>query len=422
MFQKISLKGSLISLIKSIDMFNYLLKNHHRRVAIIAYNLGLNLDLSQEELKNLVYAASLHDIGALSVTERDLLIKMDVENPQQHEIIGSAMLKSFSPFKDISNIIRHHHIKWSDRQIIKDFSTIPRECFILHLADRIEILIDATKDILPQVPRISTIINTHNGTTFAPWCIEAFNKISVQENFWLDIDFKSMDQVLDSLASTDLDILIDDQDIEALAITFARVIDYRSPFTASHSTSVAHVSYAIAELAGLSKDKCNQLKIAGYLHDIGKIAIPNELIEKNTKLTDEEFEKVKLHSYYTYMILSKLEGLEDICNLASKHHEKHDGTGYPYHITENNFPIELDILAYADIFTSLSEDRPYRKGLSQQLILDILKEFSKSKLSHNIYDLIQSNFDALYQVRTSAFESSYSFYHKNIDQVITFAS
>ena len=159
MHQSISLKGTLISLIESIDMFNYLLKNHHRRVAIISYSLGLQLGLGDEDLKNLVFAASLHDIGALTVEERDKLIEMDVENPRNHEIIGSAMLSAFEPFSEISKIVYHHHIKWSEIESKYKSTDIPKECFILHLADRIDILTHPNNDILIQSREITKLIN-----------------------------------------------------------------------------------------------------------------------------------------------------------------------------------------------------------------------------------------------------------------------
>lgn len=422
MLQQISLKSTLISLIESIDMFNYLLKNHHRRVAIISYNLGIQLGLTDEQLKNLVFSASLHDIGALYVEERDKLIQMDVDNPRNHEIIGCAMLKSFTPFKEISEIIYHHHVNWLEVQTNNTGDEIPLECFILHLADRIDILIDPTKDILPQVSTIIPKINSYSGQSFAPWCVDAFNLASVQDNFWLDINYKSMEQVLNALASDNIDIFIDENDLEELAFTFSRIVDYRSHFTASHSLSVGSVAYELAKLAGMNNNKCHQIKIAGYLHDIGKIAIPNELIEKTERLTDEEYEKVKLHSYYTYMILSKLKGLEDICDLASRHHEKYDGSGYPYHITKNMFSKELNILAYSDIFTSLSEDRPYRMGLTSSETLSILKGYSDHQLSREIYQLIEDNYETLENIRKTASESSYRFYDENIEQILFWLS
>lgn len=117
------------------------LKNHHRRVAIISYHIGKAYGLSEERLNNLVIAAALHDIGALTVSERDELIKMDVENPQPHARLGSYMLDSFAPFHEISRILYYHHWSYNrDDQWVVTKGKVPVESYILHVADRIDIL------------------------------------------------------------------------------------------------------------------------------------------------------------------------------------------------------------------------------------------------------------------------------------------
>ena len=100
-----TLKSLIMSFTKSVDLYNFLLKNHHRRTAITAYQMGKAYGLNEEKLSDLVIAAALHDIGALTVSERDELIKMDVENPQPHASLGSYMLDSFEPFHKISKIL-----------------------------------------------------------------------------------------------------------------------------------------------------------------------------------------------------------------------------------------------------------------------------------------------------------------------------
>lgn len=101
-------------MIKAIDTFNYLLKSHHRRTAVISYHIGKELRLNNDQLMELVMAASLHDIGALSVQERDMLVKEDVLNPTPHCLMGHRMLSSFIVFKEIAQAIKHHHIKYED--------------------------------------------------------------------------------------------------------------------------------------------------------------------------------------------------------------------------------------------------------------------------------------------------------------------
>ena len=124
----------------------------------------------------------------------------------------------------------------------------------------------------------------------------------------------------------------------------------------------------IAQILDYPEKKQRELRVAGLLHDIGKIAIPSELIEKNGKLTPTERTNVQAHAYYTDVILRDLDGLNGITAWAAHHHENHDGSGYPENLTGNNISEEMDILSYADIYTALSENRPYRTGLSQEEI------------------------------------------------------
>lgn len=415
MSDTISLKEVLISFVESIDLFNYLLKNHQRRVAIISYNLGIAAGLSYEELHDLVYAASLHDIGALTVEERDLLIDMDVENPRSHEIIGSAMLSVFPPFKKISDIINHHHIKYSEVNTVYQTEDIPKECFILHLADRIEILIQNDSPILSQASHIKEKINKQTPRLFAPWCVELFNILSSSERFWLDIDHLTLNQILHNVDLTHDDLLLNNESLDHLATIFSRIVDFRSHFTASHSVSVGAVAAEIGKIMFLSKECCNKLRIAGLLHDIGKIAVPTEIINKQGPLNPNEYSQIKSHSYYTYAILSKINGLEDICNLASRHHERLDGSGYPFHIDANNFSLELEILAYADIFTSLCENRPYRQGRADKDVLEVLSSFTPNQLSYEIYYVIANNFLWLNTVRIEAQKNSMQFYREAVE-------
>jgi HD-GYP domain-containing protein (c-di-GMP phosphodiesterase class II) len=415
MFEVISLKDTLISFIESIDLFNYLLKNHQRRVAIIAYNLGVAAQLTPKELCDLVVAASLHDIGALTIAERDMLIDMDVENPRHHEIIGSAMLRVFPPFYRISSIIDHHHIKYNEVESYSSVEKIPRECFLLHLADRIEILIDSEEPTTLQAHDIITRINSYKGKLFAPWCIEIFNSISKSESFWTDIEHITMEALLKKIEFTDENILMNDGNLEKLATVFSRIVDFRSHFTASHSVSVGAVASEIGKIMFLSAGTCHKLRIAGLLHDIGKIAVPTEIIEKEGPLDSNEYSQIKSHAYYTYEILSKIEGLEDICSLASMHHERLDGSGYPFHIDALGFSLELEILAFADIFTSLCENRPYRQGRTEKEVLPILESFAPEQLSFEIYYVISNNFQWLNTIRYEAQKNANYYYHNTIE-------
>lgn len=392
-------KDVLIALIKSIDLISFLLKHHHRRVGIIAYHLGLECKLDKQSLSNLVAAASLHDVGALSVKERDELIQLDISNPHPHAFLGGAMLSSFSYFKDISTIIKYHHWEWNfGENKYNDDEEVPFESYILHLADRIDILINKDDWILDQVDDIAKIIISKSGSTFNPDCVNAFIKISKLESFWLDIDTIFMEDLLkDALIDDEIDLNMDL--LEELAYTFSRIIDFRSEYTLSHSSGMGVVASEIARLCGLGPEICTKVKIAGFLHDIGKIGVPNEILEKPGKLTKYEFNKIKAHPYYTQKILGNIKGFDEICKWASMHHEKKDGTGYPNHLTEEDFSIEVDILNCADKITALSENRPYREGLDSKKILELLNDGFSKVDNTQVLNIVNENIDLLIDLR-----------------------
>lgn len=397
MVKKICIKNVMVSLIKSIDAFNYLLKDHHRRTAIIAYQLGNIYGLDKHRMDDLILAASLHDIGALYVSERDQLLQADVDNPREHEINGAKMLQGFKPFESIAKIIGHHHIKYESVLLgLVEPSEVPLESYILHLADRIDVML--LKHV-NEPARVIDEITGRFGTVFAPFLMDTFTKATENHDFWSNIQFDSYhDLLIRSIDDTHYDI--DNEGVESLALLFAHIIDFRSPWTTHHSETVSQLAHRIGQLVGFTESVCWELRIAGYLHDIGKIAIPVELINKPGKLTPTEYEKVKNHVVYSTLILSPISEFENIVTLASNHHEKRDQSGYPLKPQKDGFSLQTDVLAFADIFAALSENRPYRARMNNEEIKRTLAEFSPEKLSESVYQTILNHFDELINIAT----------------------
>lgn len=369
------LNDVMISLIHSIDIVNYLLKNHHKRVAIISYNIGKEMNLSEESLTRLVVAASLHDIGALYVKERDKLIELDISNALEHAVRGKMLLNALDFFVPTSNIILHHHRKWNGGNGSQfENHPVPLESFILHLADRIEILYNTEEYYFNQNELILEEILKRRESIFHPDVVDAFLSLSIKESFWLSITDMELVDVLRRVIGSNHTFKIDLILLEKITIIFANIVDYRLRFTATHSTGVGEVAYALARKHGLPLITCKKLRLAGYLHDIGKIGIPTEIIDKPGQLTDEESRIMKSHVYFTNKILKDIQGMDDICLWASMHHEKRDGSGYPFHKDEEAFSDEVDILILADIFTAVSENRAYRKDFSRREIRNLIDE------------------------------------------------
>lgn len=411
--EKLTLKELAIPLINAIDSFNYLLKSHHRRTAIISYFIGKEMKLSDEKMINLVISAALHDIGALSVQERDMLIKGDVEFPEPHCSMGYKMLSTFDAFEVISQIIKHHHIKYCDLEKYSK-GEILIQSQIIHLADRVDILTLSDQFILNQKKAITSSIIEHSGSTFNPIVVDAFQKVSKGDIFWININNITMDKLLRNINFT-LDYELSIDDVMDFAMMISKIIDFRSKYTAAHSCTVAHLAYSIGKMIGWDADMCKKIKVAGYLHDLGKIGIDPGIIEKNGPLSDEEYNQIKLHAYYTEQILLDLVGnswFKDIIYWSKNHHENKIGTGYPYSISEEEVDTGIMVLSFADIMSALMENRPYRKSLGIEKTIQIMQKEVAPKLSQSIFSVILQNIDELNKIILDCQILNYNLYGK----------
>ena len=159
----------------------------------------------------------------------------------------------------------------------------------------------------------------------------------------------------------------------------------------------------LTKLSGFSDRECHMMEIAGFLHDLGKLAVSNEILEKNGALSDEEIHEMRKHTYYTYIILNKIKGLEHISTWAAYHHEKLNGNGYPFHVKGEDFSKLARIMAVADIFTAITEDRPYRAGMSEDEAVRVLNNMVENgSIDGTIVKLVQDNAAHINDVRAKA--------------------
>lgn len=164
---------------------------------------------------------------------------------------------------------------------------------------------------------------------------------------------------------------------EDVIFTLARTIEARDRYTEGHCERVSDLSITLAKEIGLSENDQKALKNGGILHDIGKIAIDETILNKPGKLTPEEFEKMKSHPVKGAEICKNLKTLTDALPIIRSHHEKCDGSGYPDGLKKDEIPIIARIMAIVDVYDAIITDRPYRKGLPQDTAINILKEESK---------------------------------------------
>jgi putative nucleotidyltransferase with HDIG domain len=182
--------------------------------------------------------------------------------------------------------------------------------------------------------------------------------------------------------------------LDNICVAFADVIDAKSPFTLCHSTGVSQVAVAMGEYFQLSGADVKTLRRAALLHDIGKLGVSNSILEKDGKLTAAEWEQVTKHPFYTYAILNRISGFEEIREIAASHHEKLDGSGYYRGLREKDLPLMSRILAVADIYDALAAKRPYREALPKEKVLAIIGAETPHKLDSSCVEALASCVDS----------------------------
>ncbi|MBC7330295.1 HD domain-containing protein [bacterium] len=178
----------------------------------------------------------------------------------------------------------------------------------------------------------------------------------------------------------------------SLSELFCCFVDFKSHYTAFHSRGVAKIAEEIGKLLSLPQIEVDMLKIGGHLHDLGKLGIAPSIIEKPGKLSEEEFALVRAHPYLTYITLNRLRNFEKIRDAAAFHHERLDGSGYPFKLKGEEIPLHARIMAVSDVFSALREKRPYRAAMNIGEVINIVeREAKEGKLDLQIVSLLISH-------------------------------
>jgi putative nucleotidyltransferase with HDIG domain len=162
--------------------------------------------------------------------------------------------------------------------------------------------------------------------------------------------------------------------MDGIILAMVRTLEARDPYTAGHQRRVTLLSYAIAQEMGINKDKLEGIRMAGMIHDIGKIYVPSEILSKPRKLTEVEFQIIKTHPQVGYDILKDIEFPYPVAEIVRQHHEKMDGSGYPQGLSGKDILREAKILCVADVLEAMSSHRPYRPAIGIEKTLAEIKD------------------------------------------------
>lgn len=410
-----NIRSLLGALAKALNLINPEVENHHEQTAYFSYFIGRELGFEEEELHTVVYAALLHDIGSI-ILERQVSIEEIESNAREFARIGADMIRDLPEFETIANVIQYCQTDWETlyREAALGGGTCPigaRYAAVIHLGDFVSTCLDPNRRILNQVPRICELAREGSGAEFMPEAVDALLSFRDIEVIWLDAANNPSFLMLFTGEFHRVSL----QKTAQLTRLMSRIIDYRSAFTAMHSAGVAASARELARLSGMDAADCLKMEIAGNLHDVGKLVVPRSILEKNGKLTDEEFSIIREHPYYTRMILMDIDGFEDIANWAGFHHEKLNGRGYPFHFDRDGLDLGSRIMAVADIFSAITEDRPYRKGMPREQVIQVLREnVEREAIDGALVELLIAHYDEVDAAREKQSHEAGSRYYDSM--------
>lgn len=382
---EITLRQMITIIHRTINSVDKRLLNHGEQVGYIMLCL-LKIDggYSEDEMRRICAISTFHDIGAYKVLEIDKLADVDTISTFDHAVYGSLFIKYFSPLSDLYKIVLDHH--FTERHLTeKQLCFVCEEGLLLSFADYLDRLYlnNYALDKICIEKNCKDYSNKHKELFF-----KADKKFNIREKL------NDGSYVEDLYAFFEQQIITRDEVI-SYSKMLAYSIDFRSEATVKHTITVEAISYQIAKLYGLDEENQTRIKVAAALHDIGKIGIPVEILEKPGKLTDDEFEAIKNHAIIGYNILSGL-NIDDIRDIGTLHHEKLDGTGYPFGLKAEELTIEMRIVAVGDIVSALLGSRSYKEEFNKDNIIKILSNMVEyKKIDLKIVKLFIDNYDFL---------------------------
>ena len=227
------------------------------------------------------------------------------------------------------------------------------------------------------------------GRWFDPALVEALLAIRDDQAFWGPLADPSVVPPAAAWEPDDRVVMADDRRLDRVAEAFARVIDAKSPYTARHSEQVARWAVAIAEQLDFDAAGLRDLWRAGLLHDIGKLAVSNRILDKPGRLDPDEMAVIREHPRHTQAILARVACFRSIVHTAASHHERLDGRGYHRGLAAFDLTRAARVLAVADIYEALTAERPYRAAMPAERALDIVRSERGTGLCPSAIDALE---------------------------------
>ncbi|MDF3001946.1 MAG: hypothetical protein K0Q48_2065 [Bacillota bacterium] len=399
----LTLRRVMSIMLRALDHIDVRLVDHGHRVAYIVYKMmQASGAYSLREMQEIVIVSALHDIGAYKTEEIDNMLRFETDDVFDHSIYGYLFLKYMSPLNKWAEAVLYHHLNYSHHNKFKLDSKISEIAVMIHLADQM--------DVVLQKKEPSELSDDESwGHRYGKTAISFFNRANRQ----VDIE----EQIKSGAYLNELNEMLKDGDFDSETMMefihmIAYSIDFRSETTVTHVVSTVSISLELGRLLGLEEEDLEKIELGAYLHDIGKIATPLEILEKPGGLTQEEMRIMREHIEITGDIL-KGRVQDEIYQVAYRHHEKLDGRGYPLKLKADQLTLNDRIVAVSDMMSALAGKRSYKESFSKEVVIDILqRQLDSGKLDRSVIETAIANYDFIMECcRTNTLRIT-EIYHK----------
>ena len=393
---------------RSLNRMNDLLVGHGERVAYGVMRL-LEQDgrFSEEEIGQIVWTVVFHDVGSFRKTDTWNVVKLDTEENCPHAIYGFLFLKTFFPFSQYAPIVRYHHA--SDAEIANAGADEKLEWVMkcLRIVDETDLVF--IKHGQQNMDAVRYFFKERSKKIFPDGEPLPAEEFSVMQD---------MDAIHNFLLERIRKLALNDEEKEALLRTLVCSMDFRSHYTALHCSMMVRASEMLADYFDLDENVKNEIYIGSILHDLGKIAIPVEILECPGKLDGRSWEIMKSHVMITEDILKGCVS-DAILQIAVRHHETLDGSGYPRGIDATELNLPQCIVAASDIVSALSEERSYKQAFPLHEVMHILRKMcDDGKICPSVIQMLEDHCDDIYHAvleeglhTAEAFEQIYAEYY-----------
>ncbi len=401
----IALHRLVLSLSEALDWVRSDTADQRQRLTYIALRIAQQMEVRPGELRDMFLAAALqepvlkgvsHSVSCDEACERAETVGAD-------QVAAAAVAPAMELLESVAWTARCRRVRWEHGAGDEvDGRPVRLASHILGVADSVSKVVDRNFPVLAQAESITKQITAETGRTHHHAPVAAFEQLARTEAFWLDCISPRLHGLI--VARIDWPAMsVRHPVIRHIAKVFGQMVDSLSPWTAGHSAGVAATAVCLAELMGFCSGEQAAMRLAGWLHDMGKLSVPAHVLDKNDRLSRQEWAVVRGHPYYTYQILNSVGGPRRIVEWAGFHHERTDGKGYPFGLGGDALSVGARIMAVADAWTAVMQDRPYRPGMAVDKAIGLIASMAThGALDGDVVDVLTANCDRIEKRRKAA--------------------